>query len=469
MRYFNKIYGRLSFILLSVFILSSCSEEIDVNGSGNDYSTINGNYGFVRNAAGASPLQNINIYGTTPASAQVYYELAKSKATETTVTFSMSQDVLDAYNAANKTTYSMYPSNLVVFEGAGTIPANSTKSNNVTMNIQPNTDVEEGTVLAIPVTVTGTDVEKTSEYIYLVTVNSKIPSTDKGVGNKQVLYVEVNNESLLNAGEYRMKNSGAYFFDMVYIFAANINFNTTTGKMYVNCNENVQYILDNADRIIRPLQAKGIKVGLSILGNHDGTGIANLTDEAAAEFAKELKLYVDTYGLDGINFDDEWSDYGNYPIRPGITTAKSSERYARLVYETRKALGDDKIISIYEIGDTPNNLTPAIDGVYTKDIVDYCYYPYYSYYSYSFSSYIGVPNSQYFGLAIDLQDVSYKLNESFVVNVTKNNNHAGIMYYNLKSENAERTAGLLNTVVGTHLIGDEVVWSGVKYSKTDLK
>ncbi|MBR0560773.1 hypothetical protein KB213_12060, partial [Neokomagataea sp. TBRC 2177] len=88
--------------------------------------------------------------------------------------------------------------------------------------------------------------------------------------------------NILNAGEYTMKSSGKPFFDVVNIFAANINYNKEKGSVYVNCNDNVSYILKNADKFIRPLQAKGIKVCLTILGNHDEAGIANLTTETAA-------------------------------------------------------------------------------------------------------------------------------------------------------------------------------------------
>lgn len=111
----------------------------------------------------------------------------------------------------------------------------------------------------------------------------------------------------MNAGEYTLSN-GEPFFDIVSIFAANINLDSD-GKPYIYCNEQVTYVLHNADKIIRPLQEKGIKVHLSILGNHDDAGMRSLSEEGAKAFAKELKYYVDIYGLDGIDFDDEYSSY----------------------------------------------------------------------------------------------------------------------------------------------------------------
>jgi chitinase len=54
-----------------------------------------------------------------------------------------------------------------------------------------------------------------------------------------------------------------------------------------------------------------MKVVLTILGNHQGAGICNFpTREAARDFAQQLANTVNTYGLDGIDFDDEYSEYG---------------------------------------------------------------------------------------------------------------------------------------------------------------
>lgn len=43
----------------------------------------------------------------------------------------------------------------------------------------------------------------------------------------------------------------------------------------------------------------------------NGVGLANLSKETAISVAKEIKYYVETYGLDGVDFDDEWADYKN--------------------------------------------------------------------------------------------------------------------------------------------------------------
>src|SRR5699024_12140580 len=89
-----------------------------------------------------------------------------------------------------------------------------------------------------------------------------------------VAYIEGKDSSILNAGRYTL-DDGSPAFDVAVIFAANIIYDGE--KAYLHFNENVQQVLDNAETTIRPLQRRGIKVTLSILGNHQGAGFASVT------------------------------------------------------------------------------------------------------------------------------------------------------------------------------------------------
>ena len=123
-----------------------------------------------------------------------------------------------------------------------------------------------------------------------------------------VAYIEVNSNSILNVGNYVLSD-GTPAFDYVVIFAANINYDGE--KAYLHMNDNVQRVLDNAETTIRPLQQRGIKVLLSVLGNHEGAGFANFPSRKAADdFAKQVSRTVRRYGLDGVDLDDEWVEYG---------------------------------------------------------------------------------------------------------------------------------------------------------------
>ncbi len=189
-------------------------------------------------------------------------------------------------------------------------------------------------------------------------------------GPISVAYVEVNNNSMVNVGKYTLANGGGNVFDIGVIFAANINYNTTTKSAYLYFNPQVQSVLDNAATQIRPLQAKGIKVMLSILGNHQGAGFANFPSQSAASaFAKQLSDAVAKYGLDGIDFDDEYAEYGN-----NGTGQPNASSFVYLVTALRNNM-PSKLISLYNIG--PAAGSTIYNGTDVGPKFNYAWNPYY--------------------------------------------------------------------------------------------
>jgi len=189
-------------------------------------------------------------------------------------------------------------------------------------------------------------------------------------GPISVAYIEVNNNSMLNVGKYALAQGGGNVFDIGVIFAANINYDTTTKSAYLYFNPNVQNVLNNVSTQVRPLQAKGIKVMLSILGNHQGAGFANFpSQQAAATFAKQLSDTVTKYGLDGIDFDDEYTEYGN-----NGTGQPNAGSFVHLVTALRAAM-PTKLISLYNIGPSASRL--SYGGVDISSKFNYAWNPYY--------------------------------------------------------------------------------------------
>ncbi|MEU4606852.1 endo-beta-N-acetylglucosaminidase H [Kribbella sp. NPDC023972] len=187
-------------------------------------------------------------------------------------------------------------------------------------------------------------------------------------GPISVVYVEVNNESMTNAAKYTLAKGGAQVFDIAVIFAANINYDGTNA--YLHFNENVQNVLDNVATEVRPLQQKGIKVLLSILGNHQGAGFANFPSQQTADaFAQQLADAVNQYGLDGIDFDDEYAEYGN-----NGTGQPNDYSFVYLVSALRQKL-PNKIITLYDIGPASDRL--SYNGVSVANTFDYAWNPYY--------------------------------------------------------------------------------------------
>lgn len=189
-------------------------------------------------------------------------------------------------------------------------------------------------------------------------------------GPTSVAYIEVNSNSMLNVGKYTLAKGGGNVFDVAVVFAANINYDTTKKSAYLYFNENVQRVLDNAATQIRPLQAKGIKVMLSMLGNHQGAGFANFPSKGAASaFAKQLSDAVGKYGLDGIDFDDEYAEYGK-----NGTGQPNDSSFVHLVSALRGYM-PSKLISLYDIGPSAERL--SYGGVDISSKFTYAWNPWY--------------------------------------------------------------------------------------------
>jgi hypothetical protein len=251
--------------------------------------------------------------------------------------------------------------------------------------------------------------------------SSKLGSRAIGVnGPKGVCYIEVNNNDIRNVGNYTL-STGEQLFDIAIIFAANINYNTTTQKAELFFNPQVTNVLNNKVTYIQSLQAKGIKVLLSILGNHQGAGITNFPSQAAAQdFAQLLSNAVTTYGLDGIDFDDEYADYGT-----NGTGQPNSSSFVYLVTALRQLM-PNKIISFYYYGPAASRL--SFNGVTVGSKVDYSWNAIYG--SYSVPNVPGLAASNLGPAAIDIQSTGASTAASLATQ-TVNNNYGIYLYYNL--------------------------------------
>lgn len=237
-------------------------------------------------------------------------------------------------------------------------------------------------------------------------------------GPTSIAYVEVNNDELANVGRYTLAN-GANAFDVAIIFAANINYED--GKAVLVENENVQRTLDQAATQIRPLQAKGIKVSLSVLGNHQGAGLANFTSKAAArDFAAQVSATVKQYGLDGVDLDDEYSDYGVNG------TPQPNEQSIGWLISALRADMPGKLISFYDIGPSSDALKTANPSIGEK--LDYAWNPYYG--TYTAPTIPGLPKSKISAAAVDIQNTP-QATAVTLAQRTKADGYGVFMTYNL--------------------------------------
>jgi len=142
---------------------------------------------------------------------------------------------------------------------------------------------------------------------------------------KLTTYIETNDINPLNMGEYYFTGTEAekdYVVDHVILFASNIRGTVSTVQLYHNPNQT--YILNNRNTLVKPLQDKGIKVLLGLLGDHTGVGFANLTSAQITSFANQVADCIEANGLDGVDFDDEYAEYGKISGTPSPSGANFS-------------------------------------------------------------------------------------------------------------------------------------------------
>ncbi|MDR2743529.1 MAG: hypothetical protein LBB98_15460 [Treponema sp.] len=311
--------------------------------------------------------------------------------------------------------------------------------------------------------------EEEPEFIPEIIPDKVIAGTTHKV--KTAVYIEVNDHNPLNAGNYTLAD-GTLLFDYVILFAANIRnrncaletnekHGCTEQGPHVHFNDNVRYILENRQKYIVPLQKKGIKVLLGLLGDHDGIGFGTMNAADRATFIADVKKDVEYYKLDGVDFDDEWAskedwdgwtnEYAvvspnsiwTYPtsrwgwpfsgnvyrdptkgIEPGngiLNPAPSEDQmdamwkasgvlYHPLITETRSALGPNKIISLYEYNSgrymTPGGQPNGGLGVAPlNSAISFAMQPWYS--QYIENSANGFDRSKYSPFGMDLGGNAY--------------------------------------------------------------
>lgn len=381
----------LSVALASFSLITSCADDLEVGKKIDEsqYNKVLQNNAYLRDGKSNLSAPIVELYENSYTTS-VKLNLTKPATTATSAKVAIDAAYLETYNQEHGTDFQLYPQELVSFGNDGIINFVEEKSGEVEMTITGGEVVLEDQTYAIPVAITepSSDFtvqnEKAKHCMYLVKDMRNASDAYKGEDVvKGFLFFEVNDTNPLNAFSFELEN-GKLLWDVVVLFAANINYDSDAGRPFIKCNPQVQYLLDNNETYLQPLRKRGVKVLLGLLGNHDMAGLAQLSDQGAKDFAREIAQYCYAYNLDGVNYDDE---YSNSPDLSNPAFAqKSSKAAARLCYESKKAM-PDKLVTVFAYGYMYG--TSEVDGVDADEWID-----------------IVVPN--YGGSAYPLGDMTYK-------------------------------------------------------------
>ncbi len=345
MKYMKHI---VTTFILSGCMLAACSEEVVLPGADeSQYETRNELLGYLTDGQGKHQFTNIDFRS----SGEVAFRLNTTQATTSDCAVSIAYDAtaLEEYNARNNSSYELFPENLVAFPEETNIrlEAGKKQSEALQLTLTSNGQLTPNTPYVIPLRIKVTSGHMTlaqGEDTHLIFVNDQtgIPDADKGNGFKVFSCMEVNDTNPLNNLSFTLKSNGKLLTDVLILFSANIRYDREKQRVYIKNNNNIQALLDNHDKYLKPLKDRGMKIILGLLPDHDGSGLCNLGTETCKAFAQEVKAMCDAYDLDGIFLDEEYADYDNYYLylnTPGFVQP-SAAACSRLVYEVKKAQPD---------------------------------------------------------------------------------------------------------------------------------
>ena len=406
--------------------------------------------------------KNTTIEFREEMTSEVFLHLTQESGVSIEAEFFYNPSVLQKYNEFNGTKYKAFPENNFKLEGEGkvSISTGDIESSGAKFTLTTNKDLNYTDTYVVPLSAKTTSkevkVSQGADYLIFVKDLTKIPNAAKETGIQIISCMEVNDTNPLNNLSFTLKESGKPLIDIVILFSGNINYNPETGRVFNHNNPNVQHLLDNREKYLKPLQDRGMKVVLGILGNHDMAGVSSLTDETAREFAQELKAVCDAYQLDGIFYDDEYSKPWD-----GVTPGFTFGNHSRLVYETKQAM-PDKHVSVYAYGSTSRLST--VDGVQPGDYIDWGIHDYGNSWDMS-GSYPGLPRS---GMAISSQEFAQgrTASEGALRNI-RNNGYGGNMIFAMDPFRSNFNYSQMPAMerMAKILFDDELVFDGKKYQK----
>lgn len=259
-----------------------------------------------------------------------------------------------------------------------TIMAGETESASIALTFDKNL-IDGKTATLFPVRVT--DAASGELYAEVNYVIDPIRSDPELRGDKDAVFVgyidtETMNPLIANKFTYHLVKDdyntfeteeiyNGPMFDIVCVRTAFIN--SANGSAKLDFTADMQYILKNCSKYLKPLQESGQKVCLVIKGGGSGLGFSNMTDEQIADFALQTKVTVDMYGLDGVNLWDEGACYDKDGAAP-----VSAASYAKLIKALKTAM-PDKLLTLVDTRETTEALCDPVEGISVGDYVDYAW------------------------------------------------------------------------------------------------
>lgn len=325
---------------------------------------------------------------------KIYYKLTQAAPQAMTLTAAPDLTLVEVYNIANGTNLTPLPAANIRLSNNGKIavPAGARMSDKIELTIESK-GLEPGIYL-MPVVVDATENGTGKQVLYYgITVRE----FDENIyqDGDDLYNIELDTEwttvFYLNTGEVQAhyadyvvwEKQDLNTFESVYraslgnivnLRIAQVGYDPDSKRALFSLTSDLRYTVEHADKYIRQMQDKGRKVCVCIEGGGSGLGFCNMTDAQIADFAEQVRIFITTYRLDGVNLWDRGSGYGKEGM-PAVNTAS----YPKLIQALRAAL-PDKMLTVVDYEEPTESFydTNLTDGIAVGELIDYAWHGYVS-------------------------------------------------------------------------------------------
>lgn len=386
----------------ATLLLAGCTEEPISYGAGQEpdgeaLETVSGTLRSCRSLRDRIPIQLTEIVEENVTD-RVFYRLNTPVDQQVVVTVVPDFSLVDVYNDVYKTDLQPFSIKNITLQNGGTIslPAGAMVSDPLEIVFSAD-DLAPGTYLLPLALQYGTDedditkdqvlyygisIRKYDENIYQSGNNIyKIPLNTEWM---TVFYLNTSEVQAHYADyvalEKREKDSfesisQTSLGNIIVLRIAQVDYDAVSQRAIFAPTSDLFYTLEHSDKYIAPMKDKGRKICVCIEGAGKGIGFCNMTDAQIADFVAQVKAFVETYDLDGVNLWDRGTGYGKEGV-PAMNTTS----YPKLIKSMREALGKDRLLTVVDYEEPTDYFwdTAATDGIVVGDYIDYAWHGYVS-------------------------------------------------------------------------------------------
>lgn len=389
-----RLFRGAAFGCAATLLLAGCTEEPISYGAGQEpdgeaLETVSGTLRSRRSLRDRIPVRLVEGYEDDVAD-QVYYRLNTTTSQPVSVTVSPDLSLVDTYNEANQTNLQPLPAKNVSIGNGGalTVAAGTTVSDPLKVTFSAD-GLTPGTYL-LPLAVQDADevlyygvtVREFDENIYQE--GDDLYNIELDTEWTTVFYLNTSEVQAHYADYVAWEKQDMTTFESVYraslgniivLRIAQVDYDAASQRVIFAPTSDLFYTLEHSDKYIAQMKDKGRKICVCIEGAGKGIGFCNMTDAQIADFVSQVKVFVETYDLDGINLWDRGSGYGKEGM-PAMNTTS----YPKLIKAMREALGKDRLLTVVDYEEPTEYFydIEATGGIAVGNFIDYAWHGYVS-------------------------------------------------------------------------------------------